>query len=200
MFVRNQFSHTCPANTGKYSCEVDTAIVYWNLCVQYFALKNFCDLILCLNQFLPPYNSPCCVHPNYDTMPTHLVTSCVSILLLITVWTPNRGGAGLLTTHPPIFKQFPKLSVANLTSKCPLLIYWSHWWSWVNSKFTDSSGVEPTRQICPRLQINGRAGICKETSTKAASCILYKAVSSARFTATLGWGVPDKEVRTKMVY
>ena len=60
---------------------------------------------------------------------------------------PNIGGAGLLTTHPPIFKQFPKLSVANQTSKGPL-IYWTHWWSLVNSKFTDPQGAEPTRQIC----------------------------------------------------
>ena len=60
---------------------------------------------------------------------------------------PNIGRAGLLTTHPPIFKQFPKLSVANQTSKGPL-IYWTHWWSLVNSKFTDPQGAEPTRQIC----------------------------------------------------
>ena len=61
---------------------------------------------------------------------------------------PNIGGAGLLPPPPPIFKQFPKLSVANQTSKGPL-IYWTHWWSLVNSKFTDPHGAEPTRQICP---------------------------------------------------
>ena len=106
--------------------------------------------------------------------------------------TEEGQGSWLLATHPPIFKQFPKLSVANLTSKCPL-IYWSHWWSWVNSKFTDTSAVLSQQgRFVLRLQINGRARICRETITKAASWQLYKAVSSARFTATLGWAQTRK--------
>ena len=56
---------TCPANTGKDSYGVDTslplsAVTYWIIHAQYFAMISLNLKLWCQSQFLPPSDSPWC--------------------------------------------------------------------------------------------------------------------------------------------